>query len=118
LKQETAHSWTLGFVFQPTNFAEGLRVSVDYYNIELEDGIASVGTAGVTRACLNSGGASILCDRIIGVGDPVNGFTDIASIRAGSANAQKFTTSGVDIEAMYSLPLDRLFDNGKDGQLQ
>lgn len=108
LKQETANSWTLGFVFEPTGFVEGLRLSMDYYEIELLDGIASVNTTGVQTACLNNP-SHILCDRIIGVGDPVNGYTDLESVRTGSANAQKFTTSGIDFEATYKFALDGLF---------
>lgn len=110
LKQETANSWTLGFVLEPSGWAEGLRLSVDYYEIDLVDGIASVNTTGVMSACQNNP-ASDLCSRVVGEPDGNGGFSDIVTIRTGAANAQKFTTSGVDFEAMYRFGLYRLFDN-------
>lgn len=107
LAQEEADAYTLGFVFQPDGVLDGLRVSMDYYHIELVNGIAGVRTSGVVDACYNDP-SSILCERITGVGDPVNGYTDIETIRTGSSNAEAFTTSGIDMELAYNLPLSNI----------
>jgi iron complex outermembrane receptor protein len=113
LKQESADTWTAGIVLQPGGIFDGLHLSVDYYDMILNNGIATVSTAGVMAACKDSGGTDILCQRIViapGGGDFVSGVTDIESIRTGSSNAQKLTTRGVDVEVVYNFPLAKLFE--------
>ena len=113
LVPENADTWTLGVVLQPGGAFDGLRFSADWYQIKLDNGIANVYTNGVTTACFASMGTDILCDRITGVGDPVNGFTDIETITTGSLNANAFTTRGIDFETVYTFPLDKVFkDSG------
>ena len=50
LRAETSDSWTFGVVAQP-RFIPGLSVSVDYYNIKVNNIIASVGAQGIVNAC-------------------------------------------------------------------
>lgn len=50
LQEETAETFTVGFVFQP-RFVDGLTVSVDYWNIEITDAIASVTAQDIVDAC-------------------------------------------------------------------
>ena len=108
LKPEQADTWTVGLVFQPAGFLEGLRLSVDAYDIKLKDGIAPVSTGGITAACYASQGTDPLCDKIVGVGDPVTGFQTITSITSGSLNAESFKTRGIDFEVFYRFGLDSL----------
>ena len=50
LIEETSDSWTFGGVAQP-RFIPGLTISVDYYNITVNDIIATVGAQGIVNAC-------------------------------------------------------------------
>ena len=53
IRPETATTYTFGVVFQPT-FVSGLTVSVDYYNIEVEDAITSATPADIISACFGT----------------------------------------------------------------
>ncbi|HEX6374728.1 MAG TPA: TonB-dependent receptor [Allosphingosinicella sp.] len=50
LVAETSDSWTFGAVLQP-RFIPGLSISVDYYDITVDNIIASVGAQGIVNAC-------------------------------------------------------------------
>lgn len=50
LREETAETLTVGFVLQP-RFLDGLTVSLDYWNIEIEDAIAEVSDIDIVNAC-------------------------------------------------------------------
>ena len=107
---ETAYTTTFGIVLQPGGAAEGLRVSVDHYEIKLRDGVANIYTNGIINNCWESGGTSPLCDSIIPVNpaeNAVTGFTDYDAIITGSNNVGNFTVKGVDVEALYSFDVGR-----------
>jgi len=53
LSEETAETTTLGFVWTPS-FVEGLSVTVDYYDIEIEDVISSVSATRLINECYES----------------------------------------------------------------
>ncbi|MCL9999595.1 MAG: TonB-dependent receptor [Erythrobacter sp.] len=50
LQPETSDSFTVGAVFQPS-FVPGLSFSVDYYDIQVESVIASVGSQAIINQC-------------------------------------------------------------------
>ena len=58
LDVEEADTITVGVVFTPT---DNLTVSLDYWNIEIEDTIATVGSENIVRQCATNG---VLCDSI------------------------------------------------------
>ncbi|WP_416611867.1 TonB-dependent receptor domain-containing protein [Sphingomonas sp. MJ1 (PH-R8)] len=53
LKEETSDSYTYGVVVQPT-FARGLSLSVDYYNIKVNDVITSPSAQQIANACYDA----------------------------------------------------------------
>lgn len=53
LKAEKSTSWTLGGVYQPS-FARGLTVSVDYYDITVNDVITSTTVQNALNACYDA----------------------------------------------------------------
>lgn len=55
LGEETADTFTVGFVWQP-EAVEGLQVSVDYYDIEIEDVITFIDPSTVVNRCFNAQG--------------------------------------------------------------
>src|SRR5690606_7175506 len=115
LDPETSENWTLGAVFSPTAMPD-LVVSVDWFNIEIDDAIGQPGAANVINACYASPDfSSPLCALILGpdaVGDTPNAdpgrpfrnaFDDISGVDLGLANRQLFETTGVDFEVRYGL---------------
>jgi outer membrane receptor protein involved in Fe transport len=57
LAEETADTYTLGFVWQP-DFADRLSISVDYFNIKVTDSIAAIDPGVVVSRCFNGDGAN------------------------------------------------------------
>jgi iron complex outermembrane receptor protein len=57
LGEETADTYTIGFVWRP-DFASRLTMSLDYYNIEVKDVIASIDPSIVAGRCFNADGAN------------------------------------------------------------
>lgn len=53
LTEETADTTTIGFVWTPS-YVEGLALTVDYYEIEIEDAISSVSASRLLRECYES----------------------------------------------------------------
>jgi outer membrane receptor protein involved in Fe transport len=118
LKPEDANTYSVGFVFTPT-FVEGLSASVDYFNIKVNNvinaGIAAPQT--ILSGCLASA-SSPYCALIHR--DPTNGSLDTADgyIYQLSINAGYLATSGLDMAAAYTLPLDKVFKGTHYGSLQ
>lgn len=99
---ETADTYTVGVVFQP-DFLPGFNLSIDYFNIEVENLIGTVGALNIIDACYqnNVANACALINRNaagslwVGEGHVSNLNTNIGGLR----------TSGVDIVANYSMDL-------------
>ena len=105
LFSESSDSYTAGFVWQPT-FAEGLNVSVDYYNIEIEDAILFVDPQDILDNCVGSadGLDAGFCSQITR-----NAINDVALVESGFLNASALETNGYDINIDYrGLELSRL----------
>ncbi len=102
LAPETADTWTIGAVFQPDWFPIGdLRATVDYYNISIEQVIASVGAQTIITNCYQNDDP-FFCSRI--VRDPLNGF-NIASVDTTVSNQASLETRGVDLQVEWSVPV-------------
>lgn len=102
LTPETAETTTYGFVFTPDFLPLGdLRLSVDYYDIEITDVVAGLGAAFFINDCYTNGNVSGGCGRI--VRDPATG--QITSVDTTVSNQGSLATSGYDIQAEWSLPL-------------
>tara|TARA_R100000306_G_scaffold25596_2_gene28788 strand:- start:52043 stop:55468 length:3426 start_codon:yes stop_codon:yes gene_type:complete len=53
LKPEIATTETVGFVFQP-RFLEGFTMSMDYWNIEIEEAIAEISSQNIVNSCYDA----------------------------------------------------------------
>ncbi|MFB3106744.1 MAG: TonB-dependent receptor, partial [Pseudomonadales bacterium] len=62
LEPEKSDTVSFGFIFTPS-FAEGLIVSADYFNIEIEDAISNIPPDFTLTQCLETGQA-IFCDNV------------------------------------------------------
>jgi iron complex outermembrane receptor protein len=105
LSEEVSDTYTVGVVWQP-DFVPGLNVTLDYYNIKVEDYIGSIngGAQGTIDACYDSGSfASDACN------DPRIGAlvyrdsTGELKVRVPLGNVSELKTSGVDFSASYGI---------------
>ncbi|MEM9287496.1 MAG: TonB-dependent receptor [Pseudomonadota bacterium] len=107
LFEETAKTYVIGAVLQPTWF-EGFNLSVDYYNIEIEDAIDAPDDQDIVDACydvspdafnLNEGFCSLFTRRDDG---------GLNFLRQQERQFGRITTSGVDIAATYNFAVGDL----------
>jgi outer membrane receptor protein involved in Fe transport len=118
LKPEVAHTYTAGMVFTP-DFIPGLTTSIDYYRINLSQGITNIsyGTQAIQQICIASipsGNLSPYCalaNRPIPIGQP--GYNTLAnyptSFISEGVNSATVKTEGVDIEADYGFDMADIY---------
>lgn len=109
LKPETSKALTAGIVFTP-EFAN-LSVSLDYFKIQVNDQIDSLGGAGIVGACYYADSfpnafCSLFTRR---PGNAATGAYNIESIRDAYVNVNKQLTRGYDLNLRW----DREFSFGK-----
>ena len=103
LKAETAKTWTVGMVLTPT-FLPNFALTVDWFDIKIDDAIALVPRDYIVNTCAESGGTSDLCNFITREpAAPVRPRSPGVSyaINSGPINAAQILTSGVDVTANY-----------------
>ncbi|HVM22771.1 MAG TPA: TonB-dependent receptor, partial [Sphingomicrobium sp.] len=112
LQEETSDTYTVGAVISP-RFIPRLNVTVDYFNIKVDDviGTAGGGLNSALQLCftvvrnLSSG----VCQLFAGTRNPTTGA--IGETQGGrnplilSANNASLETSGIDIQTDYNMPL-------------
>ena len=97
LRPEVADTWTGGVVLQPRlGFLDGIRLSVDYYDIRIDDAIGVIGAQTIANRCLE--GAQEFCQFL--VLDPTSGVIQQATDRF--VNVNKLKTRGLDFELAYA----------------
>jgi outer membrane receptor protein involved in Fe transport len=100
LKPETSNTLTYGIVLSPT-FIPGLRLSADVYDIKMDNAITAFAIQDIVNNCY--AGASQFCSSIV---RDQNG--KIIQVTASQFNAQVLKVHGIDFEAHYQLPFDKL----------
>jgi outer membrane receptor protein involved in Fe transport len=111
LDVETSDTFTVGLIATP-GVLPGLTLSIDYYNIEVDDFIATVPGELALNNCLDSGDP-FFCGLINR--DPADGnlfLGDDAFIVGTTVNTGSLSTSGIDVAADYT------FDLGARGSLR
>jgi outer membrane receptor protein involved in Fe transport len=114
LSPETANSYTIGAVIQPAflgRAAERLNISIDYYNIKIEDTIATLGVQNTLNKCFNLDGSNpgysatnFFCSLI--TRNTQNG--QISQATQPLLNLGGYRTDGVDAQIDWKAPLDTL----------
>ena len=104
LDPESADTWTVGFVFTPT-FIDGLSMTVDYWNITVEDTISTVPPATALDQCLATGAAEY-CSLITRDSQGTLWLLPEGNIVATNVNIGETKTSGWDVGVNYSLGLN------------
>lgn len=109
LKEEEATTFTAGLVFIPS-FIEGLNLSLDYYDIDLEDMIVRFGASTTLALCVDMETIdNEFCKQIV---REANG--DVESVRDTYINADGSRRRGVDLETDYRFGLDELISGAGD----
>ena len=100
LAEETAETITLGAIWEPS-FIENMAITVDYFDIQIEDVIAGVPSQRIFDFCYIDG-LQNFCDAIRRNPDgTVNNFDSF------SRNASELSTKGVDISVDYTFDADQ-----------
>ena len=106
LKAEKAETWTLGAVFREPMGIEGLTASIDFYNIEITDAIATFSGFEIYESCFNANGVS---NPTLSVDDP-GGFCalinraetgGVGTVSATYLNTGIIETSGTDLSVKW-----------------
>jgi outer membrane receptor protein involved in Fe transport len=103
LEPEESDTVTLGVVYQPS-YIENLSISVDYFDITLDNAISTVPAATTLNQCLTTGNAQF-CDLITRGPDGSLTFfpRELSVIETANVNIAEFATTGVDLQILYSL---------------
>jgi outer membrane receptor protein involved in Fe transport len=106
LKPETAHTWSAGFVIQPSVLPT-FNVTVDYFDIKVDNVVGGIGANTILNNCVLGGGAADYCGLIHrdangSLWKSNNGYVIDTNVNFGS-----LATRGVDVTLNYSLPLDQ-----------
>lgn len=99
LLPEKSISKTLGLVYSPS-FVEGFNVALDWWEIEIEDAITTVGGAGIIQQCLDSGGTSPLCSLYTRRADG-----NIETLLNTTTNIGGQRVEGYDLTVTYNMPM-------------
>jgi len=110
LGPETAHTIIGGVVFSPDFFGlDGLTLSVDYFKINLHNGIATLSAQNTLDQC--GLGFATACSGLTRAADGT-----LSRVLSSNFNAQLLTREGVDLEGSYVKDLEEWFP-GTPGRL-
>ena len=115
LKPEIANTTSFGVVFRPSSLP-GFGMSLDYYDIDIQDAITTLTTTDILASCEASGGTDPSCGLIV---RPLP-FSDRtpsnfpSSIRVAPINMASVNVKGFDFEIGYRTDLG---DHGLAGRL-
>ncbi len=98
LTPESSKSFTLGLVYEP-GFADGLVMTLDYYDIDITNVITTFGAGTILGACSSTG--EILCDLVDR--DPSGNITDL---RTTLQNQNGRQVQGYDLNVSYQFDTD------------
>ncbi|HLZ74211.1 TonB-dependent receptor plug domain-containing protein [Phenylobacterium sp.] len=101
LLPELSDTTTFGFTYAPS-FLEGFEMSIDHYDIDINRAITTLSAQDIVTRCFN--GNTALCALITRAG----AGNTISKIQSTFINLANYTTRGVDFEASYNLPLERV----------
>ena len=104
LEEEKAKTLTVGVVFQPT-FIDDFRLSIDYYDIDLDNLISRFGAGSVLSNCVDLESINNAFCQQVDRAD--NG--DVNSISDTYLNSDQSRRRGLDLEADYLIDFEKRF---------
>jgi outer membrane receptor protein involved in Fe transport len=110
LQPEKSDTYSVGLVFQPS-FVEHLMVSVDYFNIKVQDTIGAIGADTIINNCISTSDP-VYCGAIHrdpngSIWKTNNGFISDTNVNFGS-----LSTKGIDIKSTYRIGLPAVGSQG------
>ena len=110
LSEETSDTWTLGAVITP-GFVDGLSVSLDYWEIEIEDAISQVSSQALVNSCFEQlDPNSTACQSI-----SRNQLGNIDIVNAPLLNLQTRKATGIDLQLAWLFDLPDAMAIGSEG---
>ena len=103
LTEEVGNSVTVGVVFTPEELVSGLDITIDYFDIEIDDAIVSTPRQFILDQCYGGGNTdfcSFVTRRSTNAGN--NSAGSIEFIDSGQSNSGGLGTEGVDLTMTYS----------------
>lgn len=103
---ETADTLTVGVVLEP-RFIPGLAVTLDWYEIEIEDAISAIGVQQLVNACYDAATfPNQFCEQFTRDRDPNSPtFLGFNSFISSQLNFAAINTEGIDYSVSYSFAL-------------
>jgi outer membrane receptor protein involved in Fe transport len=103
LKAETSRSWTYGLILQP-RFARGLAITVDYYDIKINNVISAVDAQTILNDCydastLNNAFCQLIKSR------NADGTFQLPALLQSSLNFASERSRGIDLDISYNRQL-------------
>ena len=125
LTPEKAKTYSVGAVWSPhfdQPLIENLQISVDYYNIKIDNAVGTLAMTSILPRCFNSDGVSnpgysvnnVYCQQV--TRDPRTG--DIVLGHEGLLNLATYSTDGVDTQIDWRFGLDALGLSANYGKIQ
>ncbi len=102
LRPETATTFTAGFLYAPPGI-RGLRLSIDYYRVRIDDVITIVSAQDLVIRCYN--GNQALCANV-----ERDDEGNITRTLTSYLNLSEYKTNGIDAELSQTLQLRRFLD--------
>lgn len=111
LKEEFSDTYTAGFVLQPRQ-VRGLAITVDYWNIKINDAIVNSSRTQTIEACFNTPNLASPECRLI----QRDGVGQIVRVDSEPRNQDALRTSGFDVFLRYRFNLDEVIPDA-DGRI-
>jgi len=114
LSEEKADTLTISVILTP-QFAPGLSITVDYYDIDISDAIQGIPRQSIIDGCFNVAAPenTTFCSFITrftpGVPEPIPGAGNIKFVDQAQLNVGTFRSTGIDATLDYSTPMDSIF---------
>lgn len=110
LNPEKADTYSVGVVFSPTTFLSGLVLSVDYYYIDVQDAVSTIGSQVILNQCVNTGD-DFFCSKINRVGGTGAAAGSLWLDESGNVsnltvNTGSLRSSGIDVNGSYRTSID------------
>lgn len=106
LTEETADTITAGIVFQP-EFIEGLSITVDYWDISIDDAIEEPNDNDIVNGCYFGAALNpLFCDLFTRNSNPASAqYGGFNFIQVATINFAKLETNGIDFAVNYAFEI-------------
>lgn len=102
LSPEVANTWTAGAVLMPRKFLPGFTASFDYYNVQINQTIGSLGSNDILNTCATTGALCNLIhrDQFFTTWRSSDGY-----VLTTNQNVGELRSEGIDITGSYTRPM-------------